>query len=162
MPDAALEATERQFVDLLRAAASKDRRAPEAVLAPGGSARRYGAPGHGRALPRRFRAVGRPCRRPDRHRHRAARAEPEDEPYWAALSQVVDWARDNTASTIWSCLAAHAAVLHVDGIERRPLADKLFGVFDCEPARLPSDDERREVRIARSAFALERFAGTGA
>ena len=45
----------------------------------------------------------------------------DDEPYWAALPQVIDWAREHTHSTIWSCLAAHAAVLHTDGIERRPL-----------------------------------------
>jgi homoserine O-succinyltransferase len=55
-----------------------------------------------------------------------------DEPYWATLSKLVAWARENTASTIWSCLAAHAAVLHADGIERRPLKDKQFGVFDYE------------------------------
>src|SRR5205085_6917949 len=35
------------------------------------------------------------------------------------------------ASTIWSCLAAHAAVLHMDGIKRRPLPEKLSGVFQC-------------------------------
>jgi homoserine O-succinyltransferase/O-acetyltransferase len=57
-----------------------------------------------------------------------------DEPYWQTLTRVVDWARENTASTIWSCLAAHAAVLHADGIERCPLAEKLYGVFACEPA----------------------------
>jgi homoserine O-succinyltransferase/O-acetyltransferase len=50
------------------------------------------------------------------------------------LTKLVDWARENTASTIWSCLAAHAAVLHADGIDRRPLKDKMFGVFDCEVA----------------------------
>src|SRR5207245_5607644 len=33
---------------------------------------------------------------------------------------------------VWSCLAAHAAVLHIDGIVRRPLRDKRFGVFECE------------------------------
>jgi homoserine O-succinyltransferase/O-acetyltransferase len=58
----------------------------------------------------------------------------DDEPYWAALIKLVAWARENTASTIWSCLAAHAAILHADGIERRLLKDKLFGVFDCEVA----------------------------
>jgi homoserine O-succinyltransferase len=55
----------------------------------------------------------------------------KDEPYWETLSKVVDWAKDHTASTIWSCLAAHAAVLHADGIERRALKEKRFGVFDC-------------------------------
>jgi homoserine O-succinyltransferase/O-acetyltransferase len=54
-----------------------------------------------------------------------------DEPYWQTLSEIVDWARNHTASTIWSCLAAHAAVLHADGVERRPLTEKLFGAFDC-------------------------------
>jgi homoserine O-succinyltransferase len=39
-------------------------------------------------------------------------------------------------STIWSCLAAHAAVLHADGIARRPLQEKKFGVFDCEIASI--------------------------
>ena len=37
----------------------------------------------------------------------------------------------NTRSTIWSCLAAHAAVLHLDGIERQRLNAKCSGVFDC-------------------------------
>jgi homoserine O-succinyltransferase len=52
------------------------------------------------------------------------------EPYWAPLTNVLDWAENNTASAILSCLAAHAGVLHSDGIERHPLADKQFGVFE--------------------------------
>ncbi len=55
-----------------------------------------------------------------------------DEPYWPAMTRLVDWARANTLSTVWSCLAAHAAVLHSDRIERRPLAEKLSGIFACE------------------------------
>jgi homoserine O-succinyltransferase len=58
----------------------------------------------------------------------------EDEPYWPAFQKLVDWAERHTASTIWSCLAAHAAVHHLDGIKRRPLERKLFGVFDCARA----------------------------
>ena len=54
-----------------------------------------------------------------------------DEPYWPTLTKVVDWAEVHTISTIWSCLAAHAAVLHLDGIQRRPLSNKLSGVFAC-------------------------------
>jgi homoserine O-succinyltransferase len=53
-----------------------------------------------------------------------------NEPYWSALANVLDWAESNTTSTILSCLAAHAGVLHSDGIERCPLNDKQFGVFD--------------------------------
>ena len=58
----------------------------------------------------------------------------QEEPYWATLTKLVDWAEDNTISTIWSCLATHAAVLHIDGVERQPLGSKLFGVFDCVKA----------------------------
>jgi homoserine O-succinyltransferase/O-acetyltransferase len=53
-----------------------------------------------------------------------------DEPYWSTLAQVFDWAERNTSSTVLSCLAAHASVLHSDGIPRHRLPDKRFGVFD--------------------------------
>lgn len=56
-----------------------------------------------------------------------------DEPYWPALTRLVDWARDNSGAAIWSCLAAHAAVLHLDGIARRPLASKRSGLFVSKP-----------------------------
>jgi homoserine O-succinyltransferase len=54
-----------------------------------------------------------------------------DEPYWASLTQLIEWAEHNTHSSVWSCLAAHAAVLRIDGLGRRPFGDKLFGVFEC-------------------------------
>ena len=38
----------------------------------------------------------------------------KDEPYWPALSQVIDWVRVHTYSTICSCRAAHAAVFASD------------------------------------------------
>jgi homoserine O-succinyltransferase len=52
------------------------------------------------------------------------------EPYWPALTSVLDWAERNTFSTVLSCLAAHAGVLHSDGIPRHRMSDKQFGVFD--------------------------------
>jgi homoserine O-succinyltransferase/O-acetyltransferase len=52
------------------------------------------------------------------------------EPYWADLAKLVDWAEENTTATVWSCLAAHAAVLHLDGITRSPLTRKCFGLFE--------------------------------
>ena len=52
-----------------------------------------------------------------------------DEPYWRSLTGLFDWAENNTASTILSCLAAHVSVLHADGVPRSPLPDKRFGVF---------------------------------
>jgi len=53
-----------------------------------------------------------------------------NEPYWSSLTSVLDWTQSNTTSTILSCLAAHAGVLHWDGIERHPLPDKQCGVFE--------------------------------
>jgi homoserine O-succinyltransferase/O-acetyltransferase len=53
----------------------------------------------------------------------------KDEPYWDRLGQLVRWAETNTTSSIWSCLAAHAAVEHLDGIHRRRLEYKRSGVF---------------------------------
>src|SRR5579862_3691175 len=63
-------------------------------------------------------------------------AEPQtpnlrDEPYWRSFVRLLGWAEYNVHSSIWSCLAAHAALLHMDGIERRRLSDKCFGVFEC-------------------------------
>ena len=54
-----------------------------------------------------------------------------DEPYWPSLTRMVDWAEHNTVSTLWSCLAAHAALFHLDGVTRRRLPDKRFGLFEC-------------------------------
>ena len=58
-------------------------------------------------------------------------ADLKDEPYWESLTSVLEWAEHHTYSTILSCLAAHAGILHLDGIARRPLGDKRFGVFEC-------------------------------
>ena len=54
-----------------------------------------------------------------------------NEPYWDSFTQVLEWARGNTLSTVWSCLAAHAAVLQMDGIDRRKSSEKKFGIFEC-------------------------------
>jgi homoserine O-succinyltransferase len=53
------------------------------------------------------------------------------EPCWPTLTKLADWAEAHTISTVWSCLAAHSAVYHFDGIARRALPDKLSGVFGC-------------------------------
>jgi homoserine O-succinyltransferase len=52
-----------------------------------------------------------------------------DEPYWDRMGQLLRWAQSNTISSVWSCLAAHAAVEHLDGIRRRRLERKCCGVF---------------------------------
>jgi homoserine O-succinyltransferase len=57
-------------------------------------------------------------------------ADLREEPYWGGLVDVFDWAERNTVSTVLSCLAAHAGVLYSDGVQRCPLNDKRFGVFE--------------------------------
>jgi homoserine O-succinyltransferase/O-acetyltransferase len=134
MPDAAFEPTERQFLDLI-AAVTPDLavrfalfsipEVPPADATRGELALRY----RDVAELRDTRLDGLIVTGTE---PRAAKLA--DEPYWPAMTRLVDWARDNTASTIWSCLAAHAVVLYADGIERQPLEEKLFGVFDYDTA----------------------------
>lgn len=54
------------------------------------------------------------------------------ERYWPELAMLFDWIEAEGPSAIFSCLAAHAAVLHFDSIERLPLERKCFGFFDHE------------------------------
>lgn len=58
-------------------------------------------------------------------------ADLTDEPYWPALVRLVDWTVEHAVPSIWSCLAAHAAVHHLDGIRRITRTVKLSGVFEC-------------------------------
>jgi homoserine O-succinyltransferase len=132
MPDPALEATERQFLSLLEAAAGDMAirvtfyAIPEVPRSDSG---------------KRYVSAYRPIRDlwdsqldgliVTGTEPRAANLE--DEPYWGSLIQLMDWADSNTTSSVWSCLAAHAAVLHVDGIRRRKLDAKRFGIFACSP-----------------------------
>jgi homoserine O-succinyltransferase len=133
MPDAALEATERQFADLLGAAADRQLVRLHLFSLPqlprGEATSAYLELAYapidklGEARLDALIVTGTEPRAPSLDR----------EPYWDALSKVIDWAEHNTISTIWSCLAAHAAVLHLDGVHRHELKEKCFGVFDCEP-----------------------------
>lgn len=52
-----------------------------------------------------------------------------EERYWQTLSDLLAWAEETTSSALLSCLAAHAAILQFDGIQRTPLAVKQSGVF---------------------------------
>lgn len=133
MPDAALAATERQLSGLLAEAAPGDevelrlfsvaglRRSPSAL-----------AEMDGRYLPAE-RAPHTPLDGLIVTGCEPRALELEDEPYWPALARLIDWAVDAPIPTLWSCLAAHAAVLRADGVERVPLPAKLSGVFESEP-----------------------------
>jgi homoserine O-succinyltransferase len=53
----------------------------------------------------------------------------DQELFWDPLMEVVQWAEHNVASIFCSCLATHALVKHHHGIERRHLPEKRWGVY---------------------------------
>jgi homoserine O-succinyltransferase len=64
-------------------------------------------------------------------------ADLRHESYWPSLAHLIDWAEIGTVSTLFSCLAAHAAVLHLSGISRTALPGKMSGIFTA--ARVGDD-----------------------
>ena len=130
MPDAALNATERQFLALLRAAAGDIAVHLTLYTLPEVPRTEFGREQVSRYSD--FRDLW------NSHHDglivtgtEPRAADLKDEPYWNSLTNVLEWAESHTYSTILSCLAAHAGILHLDGIARRPLGDKRFGVFEC-------------------------------
>jgi len=143
MPDPALKATERQFMKLLQAAAGPRRIRFHCFSLP--SVRR--SPEAKWHVESEYSGLS-------ELKHQkfdgliVTGAEPvapelDQEPYWDDLTDLIDWARTNTRSTIWSCLAAHAAVLHLDRIGRQRLPSKCHGIFDCDA--VTSDSLIREA-----------------
>jgi homoserine O-succinyltransferase/O-acetyltransferase len=51
------------------------------------------------------------------------------EPFWKPLNKVIDWAYENVTSTLCSCLATHAVLQFRYGQKRKPLGMKRWGVF---------------------------------
>ena len=60
----------------------------------------------------------------------------QNEPFWQPLTEVFEWARENVSSTLCSCLATHALIQYGYGIERSPLGFKRWGVY---PHRVVDD-----------------------
>ena len=58
----------------------------------------------------------------------------EDVAYWEELKRIMDWADGHVFSTLFICWAAQAALYYHYGIPKKPLSDKLFGVFDVPMA----------------------------
>ncbi len=56
-------------------------------------------------------------------------AELSDQPFWRPLIEVIDWAWEHVTSTLCSCLATHAVMEFRYGQKRRPLSDKRWGVY---------------------------------
>lgn len=128
MPDTALAATERQFTRLVS----------EATQGKADVALYYlpGVPRSAQAqaiLGERYRPVtalyriGADAVIVTGNEPRAARLD--QEPYWTEMAALIDWAAQSPSHSLWSCLAAHAAALRLDGIERRRLAQKKSGVL---------------------------------
>ncbi len=53
----------------------------------------------------------------------------QDEPFWAPLQDVMEWADQNVTSVLCSCLATHALLQHAHGIHRRRMQTKRWGVY---------------------------------
>jgi homoserine O-succinyltransferase/O-acetyltransferase len=129
MPDPALEATELQFGALLGAAAGpasvRVRLSSLPELTRGPVARERIDAGYfplDELLAHRLDALIVTGTEP-----RAAALE--EEPYWKRLVRLLEWAERHTASSIWSCLAAHAVAQALHDVRRRRLAAKRFGVY---------------------------------
>jgi homoserine O-succinyltransferase/O-acetyltransferase len=131
MPDGALDATERQFISLLDAASEGITIRLSFYALPNVPRNESGAR-HVRNFYSNFEnlwgknldgliVTGREPLAPNL----------ADEPYWESFTRVLEWAKDHTYSTVWSCLAAHAALLHMDGIGRIKSNNKHCGVFEC-------------------------------
>jgi len=154
MPDAAYGATERQFKGLLREAA--DGAAVELV--------RF----HFTATPRSELAAASLAARSrpaceiagagldaiivTGAEPRAARLD--EEPYWPEFTRLCDIVQAIGLPAVWSCLATHAALLHVAGVERRRRDAKLSGVysFAVNQDHPWSDDLPRSIRTPHSRW----------
>ena len=53
----------------------------------------------------------------------------EDVDYWTEFTDILDWAHEKIYSCMFVCWAAQAALYHYYGIEKRPLAKKLSGIY---------------------------------
>jgi homoserine O-succinyltransferase/O-acetyltransferase len=129
MPDSAFEATELQFRTLLEAAAGGPVQlrltglpeVPRADSAAAHFAAQYWPlEDFMRDPPDAFIVTG----------TEPLASDLRAEPYWPSLTRLLDWSQSRALPSVWSCLAAHAAVLHLSGIARTRLERKYFGVFE--------------------------------
>jgi len=130
MPDPAFVETERQFLQLLRAAAKSVALRVRLFSLPGIA--------RGREIETRINTAY--FAMEDLYRQPPTAlivtgTEPilrdlTREPYFAELAKLLEWSAGSTCSVILSCLAAHAAALVFDGIARVRLPTKCAGVFD--------------------------------
>ncbi|MFN8610521.1 MAG: homoserine O-succinyltransferase [Vulcanimicrobiota bacterium] len=65
-----------------------------------------------------------------------ATANLSQEPLWKPLQKVINWAEQEVTSVLCSCLATHALLKSLYGIERNPLPEKRWGVYPHRCARV--------------------------
>lgn len=53
----------------------------------------------------------------------------QEEDFWRPLTEVFEWAKENVTSVLCSCLATHALIQHCYGVERTRLPAKRWGVY---------------------------------
>lgn len=129
MPDAALRATERQFVRLVGAC----NRIVQICIHPfcvdtdsrGAEAQEY--------IRRHYTSFD-VLRRDGLDALVLTGANPQSaditaEPFWRPMVEVVDWARNNVSSILCSCLASHGVLRQYFAVERRPRVEKRWGVY---------------------------------
>jgi len=54
----------------------------------------------------------------------------EDVAYWNELCEIMDWTESHVHSTFFICWGAQAALYHFYGVEKYPLENKMFGVYE--------------------------------
>ena len=129
MPDAALQATERQFIRLVGGC----NRIAQFYVYP------FSLPGLDRSADTKAYIEQYYSRFEDLRETgldaliitgaNVANPALDQEPFWKPLGEVVTWAEKNVASILCSCLATHALLKHHHGIERQPLPEKRWGVY---------------------------------
>ena len=50
--------------------------------------------------------------------------------YWEELCEIMEWSKTNVYSTLHICWGAQAGLYYHYGIEKHPLKEKMFGVFE--------------------------------
>ncbi|WP_028768147.1 homoserine O-acetyltransferase MetA [Shewanella fidelis] len=53
----------------------------------------------------------------------------EDVSYWDHIREIIDWSQQHVTSVLFLCWAAHAALFHLYGLNRKLLTTKRSGVF---------------------------------
>ena len=79
----------------------------------------------------------------------------QEEVFWSPLQDVIEWAEQNVTSTLCSCLATHAVLRARYDIHRRGLSEKCWGVFDHKVVRKDHplvQDINTRVSVPHSRF----------